>query len=81
MYTIHPPHPAQLCHTGHVEGGLRVLVGVVLPEEVVDFVIVCFVLVHKGGLDELWVCPRDRQVWWVKLRGLPHMGEPPQPAL
>lgn len=49
-------HPAQLGHSGHVERGLGILVRVVLSEEVVDLVIIGLVLVHDGGLDELWVC-------------------------
>lgn len=51
----HTPHPAQLGHAGHVERRLGILVGVVLPEEVVDLVIVALVLVHNGGLNELRV--------------------------
>lgn len=54
-------HPAQLGNTGHIERRLRILVRIVLPEEVVDLVIIGLVLVHDGGLDELWVC-RDTGV-------------------
>ena len=49
-------HPAQLGHSGHIERSLWVLVRIVLPEEVVDLIIIGLVLVHNGGLDELGVC-------------------------
>lgn len=72
-----PAHPAQLGHTGHIERSLRILVRIVLSEEVVDLVIVSLVLVHDGGFDELWVCQGQRRVG-VKLGSLP--GRPPQPC-
>lgn len=50
------PHPAQLGYSGHIERSLGVLVRVVFSEEVVDLIIIGLVLVHNGGLDELWVC-------------------------
>lgn len=50
-----PTHPAQLGHAGHIERSLGILVRVVLPEEVVDFVIIGLVLVHDGSLNELWI--------------------------
>lgn len=49
-------YPAQLGHSGHIERSLGILVRVVLSEEVVDLIIIGLVLVHNGGLDELWVC-------------------------
>lgn len=57
----HPPltelsHPAQLGHSGHIERSLGVLVRVVFSEEVIDLIVIGLVLVHNGGLDELWVC-------------------------
>lgn len=61
LSTQPPAHPAQLGHAGHVERGLGVFIRIVLPEEVIDFVIIGLVLVHNGSLDELGVCQRHGQ--------------------